>query len=140
MHVEVPAEIGLDGFVQDVNHIGAAHSHVVLETILADILHQLLQVIDLRHGDAAVHAIGIVGNLTLAQVSLDTALRVVCRDAEEGEGTLRNLGIDSTEGIDFAQRSAQHAEGTEFKVTIAYKLLGEVAAVGAHTLSAPGSP
>ncbi|MBO5591585.1 MAG: hypothetical protein J5913_01285 [Prevotella sp.] len=27
--VEVPAEIGLDGFVQDVHHIGAAHGHMM---------------------------------------------------------------------------------------------------------------
>ena len=45
MHVEVPAKICLDGLIQDVNHIGAAHSYMMLETILADILHQLLKVV-----------------------------------------------------------------------------------------------
>ena len=105
MGVEIPAEVGLDGLVEDVDDIGAAHGDMVLEAVLADVLHQPLQVVDLGHGDAAVHAVRIVGNLALAQVGLDATLGVVGGDAEEGERTTGDLGIDSTEGVDLAQRT-----------------------------------
>ena len=51
MYIQVPSEIGLDGLVKDVDDIGAAHGNVVFEAVLADILHQLLQVVDLRDSD-----------------------------------------------------------------------------------------
>ena len=103
MHVQVPTQIGVDGLVEDVHHISAAHGHMVLEAILADVLHELLQVVNLCHCYTAIHAIGVVGELTLAQIGLDSALRIVCRDAEEGEGTFRDFGIDSTKGVDLTQ-------------------------------------
>ena len=105
MYVEIPSEIGLDGLIQDIDHISTTHGDVMFETILADVFHQFLQVVNLRHGNTAIHTLGVVGNLTLAQIGLDGALGVVCRDAEEGEGTFADLGIDGTEGIDFAQRA-----------------------------------
>ena len=87
MHIQVPSQIGLDSLVKDIHHVGATHSHMMLETVLADILHQFLQVVDFRNGDTAVHSVGIVGDLTLAEIGLDDALRVVGRDAEEGKWT-----------------------------------------------------
>ena len=87
MYIKVPAEVGVDGLVKDVDDIGAAHGNVVFEAVLADILHQLLQVVDLRDSNTAVHAVGVVGDFTLTQISLDAAFGVVCRDAEEGERT-----------------------------------------------------
>ena len=109
---------------------------MVLETVLADVFHQALQVVHLRYGDAAVHAVGVVGYLTLAQIGLDAALRVVGGKTEEGEGTFRHLGVDGAESVHLAQRAAQNAEGTQFQVVVADKRLGEVAAVGAHTFVA----
>jgi hypothetical protein len=35
--VEVPAEVGLDGLIEDVDDIGTAHGHMVLEAVLADV-------------------------------------------------------------------------------------------------------
>ena len=102
MYIKVPSEVGLDGLVKDVDNIRAAHGDMVLETVLADVLHQLLQVVDLRHSDATVHAIGIVGDLTLTEVGLDAALGIVGGDAEEAERSLRDLRIDSSEGVDLA--------------------------------------
>jgi hypothetical protein len=43
VNVEVPAEISLDGLVQNVDDIGATHSHMMLETVLADVLQQILK-------------------------------------------------------------------------------------------------
>ena len=61
---------------------------MVLETILTDIFHQLLQVINLGNSDTAVHAVWLVGNLSFAEIGLDAATRVVGGDAEEGEVAL----------------------------------------------------
>ena len=85
MYIKVPAEVGVDGLVKDVDDIGAAHGNVVFEAVLADILHQLLQVVDLRDSDTAVHAVGVVGDFALAEIGLDATLGVVGRDAEEGK-------------------------------------------------------
>ena len=136
MDVEVPTEVGLDGLIEDVDDIGAAHGHMVLEAVLADVLHQLLQVVDLRHSDAAVHAVGIVGDLSLAEIGLDTALGIVGGDAEEGEGALTHFRIDCTEGVDLTEGTSEYAERTELQVVVAYKLTGEVAAVGADAFIA----
>ena len=108
----------------------------MLKTVLADVFHQLLQVVDLRHSDAAVHTVGIVGDLTLAEIGLDTPLGIIGRDAEEGKGTFRHFRIDSAEGINLAKRTSEDTEGTQFQVVVAHERLGIVAAVGADTLVA----
>ena len=115
VHVEVPAEVGVDSLIKNIHHIGAAHGHVVLEPILADVFHQLLQVVHLGDGDAAIHAIGIIGDLTLAEVSLDTTLRVVGGDAEEGEIASGDLGIYCTEGIDLTHFAISPVLGITIK-------------------------
>ena len=102
MRIQLPSEVGLDGFLHDVDDVGAAHGNMVLKAVLADILHQLLQIVDLRHSDTAIHAVGIVGNGAFAQICLDIALGVVGRDAEERERAFADLGIDGAEGVDFA--------------------------------------
>ena len=108
----------------------------MLEAVFADILHQLLQVVHLCHGDAAVHAVGVVRQLTLAQIRLDAALRVVGRDAEEREGTLADLCIYRSEGVDLAECASEYAERAELQVVVAHERLRVVAAVRANTLVA----
>ena len=76
---------------------------MVLETILADVLHQFLQIVNLRHSNTAIHAVWVIGDFALAQVRLDTAFGIVRRDAEEGKRAFANLGIDSTKGVDLTQ-------------------------------------
>ena len=136
MYVKVPAEVGVDGLVKDVDHVGAAHSNVVFEAILADVLHQALQVVDLRDSDTPVHAVGIVGDFALAKVSLDAATWVVGGDAEEGEGTLAHLGVDSAEGVHLAKCTAEDAEWAKLQVVVADKRAWEVATVGADAFVA----
>ena len=102
VNVELPSEVGLDGLADYVNDIGAAHGDMVFETVLADILHQLLQVIHLRHGNATIHAVWVIGDRSLTEIRLDASLRIIGGDAEEGEVTGSDLRIDSTEGIDLA--------------------------------------
>ena len=101
MYVEIPTKVSLYGLIKDIDNIGAAHSNMVLEAVLTDVLHQLLQIVDLSNCDTAVHTVWVVGNLTLAQVGLDDALRIVCRNAEEGKRTFTDLGINSTKSINF---------------------------------------
>ena len=110
MYIKVPTQISLYRLIKDVHHIGAAHRHMMLETVLTDILHQFLQVINLSDSDTSVHSVWIIGNLTLAEVCLDTALRVIGGDAEEGERTARHFGIDGTKGLHLTQRASQYTE------------------------------
>ena len=135
MYIQIPAQIAVDSLLQDVDHVGAHHGYVVFETILADILHQFLEVVHLRHGDTSVHAIRVVGQLALAQIALDASQRVVSRNAEEGEITLRTLGIHSSEGIDLTERTSQHAERAKLQVTHG-EALREIATVCADALVA----
>ena len=121
MNVEVPAEVGLDGLLYDINDIGSTHGYMVLEAILADILHQLLQVVHLCDGDTPVHAVGVVGELALAQISLNATFGVVGGDAEEGEGAFADFCVDGAKGVNLAQCATQHAEGTQLQVVVADK-------------------
>lgn len=73
---------------------------------------------------------------SLTQIGLDTALRVVGRDAEEGERTFADLGIYGSKGVDLTQCTPQHAEGSRLQVVIAHERLGVVATVGADALVA----
>ena len=66
-----------------------------------------VQVVDLCHSDTTVHTIGVVGNLTLAEVGLDAALGIVGRDAEEGKGTLADLCVDCAEGVQIGRASCR---------------------------------
>lgn len=136
MNVEVPTEIGLYGLVENVDNIGTTHGNMVLEAVLTDVLHQLLQVVDLGHSDATVHAIGVVGDFSLTEIGLDAAFGIVGRNTEEGEGAFADLRIDSTKGINFAQSSSEHPEGAELQIVVAHELTGEVTTVGADTLVA----
>ena len=109
---------------------------MVLETVLADKLHQFLQVVYLCYGDTSVHTIRIVGYFALSQICFDFTLRVIGRDAEETERTFRNLGIYCTKCVDLAECTSKYAERTKFQVAVADKAFGEVAAVGADALVA----
>ena len=106
VNITVPAEICIDGLVEDIHHISAAHGDMMLESVLADEFHQLLQVVNLRNGDATIHTVRIVRDLSLAQISLDAALRVVGREAEERKRSFRHLGVDGSESLDLAQCAA----------------------------------
>lgn len=135
MYVELPAQIAVDSFLQDVHHIGANHGHVVFEAVLADVFHELLQVVHLSDSDATIHAVGIVRQAAFAQIALDAAQRVIGRNAEESEVAFRAFGVDGAEGVDFAECAAKYAQGTEFEVASG-KALREVAAVGADAFVA----
>ena len=102
MYVELPTKVSLYGLIKDIDNIGAAHGNMVLKAVLTDVLHQLLQIVDLGNGYTAVHTVWVVGNLALAEIGLDNALRIVGRYAEEGEGAFADLGLDSTKGIYFS--------------------------------------
>lgn len=51
MHIKIPAEIAVESLLDDTCHISTHECHMVFETVLADILHQLLQ---FRHLDVAL--------------------------------------------------------------------------------------
>ena len=78
MYVQVPSEVIVNSLAEDVNNVGANHRDVVLKAVLADKLHQLLQVVNLRNGDATVHSVRVVGELALAEIALYAAEVVVC--------------------------------------------------------------
>ena len=112
MGIEVPAQIVLQGVAHHIHHIGTHQCHMMLKGIATDVLEQLLQIVHLGHSDTSIHSIRIAGNLSLAKLCLDDALWIVGRDAEEGERTLRHLGIHRSKGAHLAQCSSQHAQGT----------------------------
>ncbi len=108
---------------------------MVLETILTDILHQLLKVVHLCHSNASVHAIRVVGQLALAQIALDATQRIVSRNAEESEFTFCALGIHGTKGVDLSECTSQHTKRAELQV-VHGKTLREIATVCADAFVA----
>ena len=79
MHIKIPAEIAVESLLDDTCHISTHECHMVFETVLADILHQLLQFRHLGDNDAAIHAVWIVGHLSLSHVCLYHSLCIVGR-------------------------------------------------------------
>ena len=136
MDIKIPTQIGINGFLQDSSQIATTESHMMLEAVLADILHQLLEFGHFRYYDTAVHSVWIVGHLALTEIGLDATLRVVGGDAEIGERAFADLGIDGAECLDLSEGASQYAERSEFEVVVANELLGEVAAMGADALVA----
>ena len=102
MHINIPSQISLDGFLKHVDHIGAAHGHMMFKAVFADIFHQLLQIVNFGHGDATIHAIRVVSNLALTEISLDAALGVIGGNAEESEVARGDFSLDCAKSIDFA--------------------------------------
>ncbi len=136
MHIKIPSEIVFEGIGYDVGHIAAHQCDMMLKAVAANVLHQLLEVIDLRHGDATVHSVGIVRNLAFAHVSADLTGSIVGRDTEEGEVTFADLGIHSAEGAHLAECAAQNAERRELEVVVSNERAREIAAVCADALVA----
>ena len=128
MHIEIPAEISLDGFLQNIDNIGSHHRYMVLETVLADELHEGLEVIDLRNSDTAIHSVRIGCDLTLAEICLDLTEGIVSRNAEESEVAGSSLAIYGTEGVDLTECTSEHTERTELEI-ILHEALGCITAV-----------
>ena len=118
VNVEIPTEIVVDGFLKNVNNVRAHHCDMVLETVLADELHQLLQVVNLSNGDATVHSIRVVGQLALAEIALYAAKVVVGRDTEISELAFGALAVNCAERVNLAERAAEHSERTELEVVL----------------------
>ena len=136
MHIKIPSEIVLEGIGYDVGHIAAHQCDMMLESIAANVLHQLLEVIDLRHGDAAVHSVGIVRNLAFAYISADPTGSIVGRNAEEGEVSLADLGIDGAKGTYLAKGATQNAEWSKLEVVVSDEGPREITTVCADALVA----
>ena len=131
MYVEIPAEIVADGFLEDVGHMAAHESDMVFESVPADMLHQLLEIVDPGHGYASVHVVRVIGDVALSGVGLDHAARVVGGYAEEGEVTGSDLGEHGSEGVHLAEGTAEDAERSELHRSLG-EALREVSAVGAY--------
>ena len=120
MHIEIPSEVCLDSLREDVNDIGTYHGDMVLESILADELHESLQVRHTCHGDTSIHAVGVVGHLALSEISLDASEGVVGRDTEVCELSLSTFSIYSPEGAHLAESASEDTKRSEFYL-IAYE-------------------
>ena len=138
MHIKIPSEIVLERIGNDVGHIAAHKGNMVLEAIATDVLHQLLEVIDLGDSNATIHSVRIVGDLAFAfaYVSANLAGSIVGRYTEEGEFTFTDLGIHCAEGAHLAECASQDTKWSELKVVVADERTREVAAVGAYALVA----
>ena len=88
VNIKFPTEIGLYGLANNLCHMAAYQCHMVLETVLADILHQLLEVVHLGHGNATIHSVRLIGDIAFAKIGFDTTTRIVGGNTEEGEVAL----------------------------------------------------
>jgi hypothetical protein len=61
MHIQIPAQIGGDGFFDHIGTVEAYHRAVVFESLLAEMLEQLLHLLDPSDGNTAEHVEGVVG-------------------------------------------------------------------------------
>ena len=118
MTIVVPTEVVFYSLIYDVSNMTAYESHVVLETVLADVLHELLEIVNLCNCDTSVHCVWIVCDLSFSEVRLDAALRIVGRDTEECEVTFCNLSADSTECVNLTECTSEYSERCKADVVL----------------------
>src|SRR5262245_13630774 len=80
MLVGLPAQVGLEGFFEHIGHVCARHRDVMLEALLTDVVHQLLQARHLDHRVCAERVQRVVGEAALAHIGFDTPFSVVGAD------------------------------------------------------------
>ena len=118
MYVKVPAEIVVHGLFDDVLHLAAYESHVVLEPVLADELHQLLEILDFGYRYAPVHSVMVIGHLAFASVSLNGPGGVVGGNPEEREYAFGNLPVYCTECVDLAQSTSENTQRGQMDIVL----------------------
>lgn len=77
MLIYIPAQIILKRLFEYTSRFAGIHHHMVFKTISAYILHQALQVTDLRNGPVAKGVQRIVGKLAFTNIRFDDALAII---------------------------------------------------------------
>ena len=77
VYVEVPTQVVFYGILQYVYHICAHQGYMMLKAMPANKLHELLQMVYVCYGNASVHAVGIVGDVSIAQICAYLSGRIV---------------------------------------------------------------
>ena len=102
MFVQIPTQVTVDCFFDNICHITPRHTDMVFKPVFAHVFEQDLKVFNLRNSDATIHWIRIVGEFSFTKVRFDHAHIVVCRDSEESERTFCYFALYCPERIYFA--------------------------------------
>ena len=79
---------------------------MMLETVAADVLQQLLKVWHFDHAVATKRLKLVFGEASLTDIASDVPVQIVGRDAAVGERSRGNAPDDGSKGIFFANRPA----------------------------------
>ena len=119
--VEVPFHVLFRRLAQHIGEMGPRHRNVVLESLLTEVGHQFAEPRDFADRDAAIHIEGIVGELALAEISLDLPLSVVGGDSEICHGAGGDVTFDGSETVFPTQALAQDIQlGYLYRVKFLY--------------------
>src|SRR5262249_28458233 len=87
MPIHLPTEVVGSGFVHRSRHLGHVGSDMVLESLAANVLQQILQVRNLGHARAAKGLQRIISESSFTDVSAQLAVGIVCRNTQETHRT-----------------------------------------------------
>ena len=132
MNINIPTKIIFYGLTQYIYYISANHCHMMFKAVLANKLHKFLQIVHFGDSYTSIHTIWIICKLSLSEITLYTAERIIRRNAELCKISFSAFSIHSTECINLTQGSAKNAKRSKLKVVI-NKTLREVSTVSTYT-------
>jgi hypothetical protein len=100
--VDVPGEVVTEGLGDCVGLLAEVDGDVVLEAHSADVLHQVLEVLDFHYGEAAESVELVVSELALADVGGDNTGVIVGGGSAEGSLVRGYPADDGPVGVVFA--------------------------------------
>ena len=87
MNIKIPSEIILNSVTEYFLSLAAACSHMVLESVSADMFHKFLKFRNLCNCDTSVHSVRVVSYEAFSEICLDATFGIVSRNTEICEVT-----------------------------------------------------
>jgi len=119
--VDLPSQIIFGSFLNDIGDGIAHHGNMMFKAVLAQVIHQSLQVIYLADGDTAIHFKRIICKIPFSEIAFDSADPFIRRDTEIGKRAGGYFSFHGTEAVLFAQRSSQHVQCADLYFALAKK-------------------
>ena len=116
MLINFPPEIISKRLGQDVGGFGLRHDDVMLEAVVADVLHEFLELGHFGHGAVAEGLQHVIGQFAFADVGADAAVRVRRGDAAVSERAGGRAAIERAVGVLHADGRADDGRVGNFDV------------------------
>src|SRR5712692_2172176 len=130
--VDVPAEVAGGGFVNGRGDLGEIRGNVMLESVLADVTQEFLQVGNANHAGAPESLERIVSEFPFSDVTTDFPLPIIRRKTYKAHRAGFHLADTGSKGIFLADRAGDDL--LKIHANVFEEVLRQIAAVKANRL------